>query len=103
MRGFSGVQLTKRTSITRPATTPNTNSKSAPGIRTSMANNSSLVARAMRASTDLRFFETNTSSRSSNSVNRPVCHAVGVAGYFCYANRVVLGLGVTLDGETFAD
>lgn len=23
-----------------------------------------------------------------------------VAGYFCYANRVVLGLGVSLDGET---
>ncbi len=26
-----------------------------------------------------------------------------VVGYFAYANRTVLGLGVTLDGETFAD
>lgn len=26
-----------------------------------------------------------------------------VAGYFCYANRVVLGLGVTLDGEVLGN
>ncbi len=26
-----------------------------------------------------------------------------VAGYFAYANRTILGLGITLDGEVWAD
>ena len=40
------------------------------------------------------------SLRQAGASDGEILEVNQVAGYFAYANRVVLGLGVTLDGET---
>ena len=41
--------------------------------------------------------------RASSAIDSEILEVNQVASYFNYANRVVLGLGVTLDGEVRAD
>jgi len=38
--------------------------------------------------------------RAAGASDGEILEVNQVTGYFAYANRVVLGLGVTLDGET---
>ena len=46
---------------------------------------------------------TTTSIEAASASDSEILEVNQVASYFAYANRVVLGLGVTLDGEVRAD